>query len=521
MSREQEFQAKFAALFEFLPDAVFLLAHGGKIEDCNTAAAGMTGRPKADVPGLMMTDILGDDISGLISALENSDNDSCTVSGSMRGSGGSVIPVEIGMRSFRIAENTHIFVIVRDRSEQCQREEITALLSRRLRQSEKMGVIGQFAGGMNHYYSNIFTGILSALDIAKRDAPAEILPLLRRAEKVANTASGFSRRLLCFTRESEDAREPVDIGTLLDDVLEFARSTFDKGIAIEFRKPENLDAVLADTAGVHHMLLNLLVNSRDALTEKAESVSWGPKLAVIVTADNVTVDTAYARIHHNAKPGRYVRVTVTDTGCGMDEDTMKRAFEPYFTTKAAGRGTGLGLASAVSTVDEAGGWIECESECGTGTTITVFLPALTLRKTVSRDIAPAELPRGTETVLLVDDDEMIRSLGTMTLERQGYTVFSAGDGRKGLDLFTWNRHAVDIVVLDLLLPVLSGEQMLERIRRIEPEIPVIVTSGHDFERDKKLYSKLRADDYILKPFNIADLILSVSNILDRKKRGIS
>jgi len=325
--------------------------------------------------------------------------------------------------------------------------------------------------------------------------------------------------MLSFIRDREETREPTNVGELLDDVEDFVRLTFDRRIKVLFTKSDDLGAVMADPASLHNVFLNLLVNARDALFEKMKAVPLEPKLEIRVDARNVQTDDSYVETHHGARKGRYVRIEVADTGCGMDGETRKRVFEPFFTTKEPGKGTGLGLATVSSTVREHGGWVEVASEPMRGSTFTVFLPAVTLRRDVSGRRDVEELPRGSETVLLVDDDEMIRTLGAMILERQGYRVLAASNGEECLELYMRERSGIDLVILDLVLPLLSGREVLEKMRRIESGIPVIITSGHDIEHDGELYGELQAEDYLLKPFNIADLVFSVRNVLDRREHA--
>ena len=360
MSLEQEFQAKYKTLIRMLPHAVFLRTPDGVIGDCNDMASVMTGYSRDELLGLQVSTLFSDDIAAIVSALGNGGDNVCTTTGVCRRKGGTDIPVELDMRAF-IADGIYgVFVIVRDIADRKETEDEISRLSRRLRQSEKMEVIGSLAGGITHYYNNIFTGILGALNMAKDDASDQMLPLLRRAEKVAHTASGFTRRLLSFTRESDSVCEPTNIGTLIDDVLDFSRATFDRRIDIDADIPLDLDSVLADPAALHHTLLNLFVNARDTLIEKAETVSWEPKLIITLTAENVTVDPSQVDPGSCVKPGRFVRIAVADTGCGMDEDARRHALEPFYTTKEPGKGTGLGLPSVESTAVESGGWLEID-----------------------------------------------------------------------------------------------------------------------------------------------------------------
>jgi len=520
MSAEREIE--FSRLFDLHPDAMYVQTLEGRIVACNPAAAEMTGYTREELLGLTVEALFHDDILSYVPSVLKGEggNEVFAFTGSCRRKNGEELQVALDMRLLDTDGGSFVFATVRDISRQVEKEKELEELARRLKQSRKMAMFGEVAGDIIHYYNNVFTGILGVLGMAKQDASGDVVPLLKRAERAANIASGFTRRMLSFIRDGEKTREPTNVGELLGDVEDFVRLTFDKRIEVLFTKSDDLGAVMADPASLHNVFLNLLVNARDALFEKMKAVPLEPKLEIRVDARNVQIDDSYVETHPEALKGRYVRIEVADTGCGMDGEVLERVFEPFFTTKGPGKGTGLGLATVYGTVKEHGGWIEVESEPMRGSTFTVFLPAVTLRKEVSGRNGPEELPRGSETVLIVDDDEMIRTLGAMVLERQGYNVLAASNGEECLRLFMEERRGIDLVVLDLVLPVLSGREVLEKMRRIKPDIPVIVTSGHDIEHDRELYGELRADDYLLKPFSITDLALSVRNVLDRRGRPL-
>ncbi|MFC1528687.1 response regulator [Candidatus Latescibacterota bacterium] len=515
--QEQGFKAKFVTLFESHPDAVYIQTPDGRIIDCNSTATAMTGYSPDELFRLEVKDLFQDDVVTRIpSILKGEDTESGFVMDSIcRKKSGDTFPVTIDLRLFKANETSYVFIIAHDMTTRKKSEDDIEKLKRQLQQAQKMEIIGQLAGGISHYYNNIFTGIIGALGTAWRNVPPDILPVLKKAEKMANLASGFTRKILTFSRESGIVAEPVDVGAIIDDAEEFAHATFERHIHIDVKKSEPLNIVLADPPSLHHMLLNLLVNARDALHEKQESVTWAPKLSITVKADNIQIDEEYVQTHSGARKGDFVRVSVSDTGCGMDRETQNRVFEPFFTTKEEGKGTGLGLATADSTVKEFGGWFELESKPGKGSTFTFYLPVTTLKRKGAPHRDTKDLPCGTEVVLFVDDDEIIRSLGTLMLERQGYTVYTAANGGECIECFMKERNNINLLVLDLGLPDIQGLEVLEKVRHIKPDIPVIIFTGHDLKNEREVFAELRADDYILKPFDVTDLVVAVRNVLNK------
>lgn len=519
MNSERNYKDSFFALLEAIDDAVIIVMPENSGVECNTAAERLTGFSRDEIAALGIGSLFGESLESAPETTcpppDNHDRAITTVT--CRKKDGGAFPAEVAVRRFGKRGRDAALYLIRDLSERRRASEENTELSAELNHFKKMAMIGRLAGGITHYYNNIFTGLMGAIDIAKQDASPQILPLLKRAENAANTASGFTRRLLTFTRTAEDSPEPADIGALIDDVEQFARLTFDRRIIITVTKKCELDAVLADPAEIHHMLLNIMANARDALAEKLDNPVSVISPSITLEADNVIASKPQPdQPGKTSNTGRYVRISATDTGIGMDDQIKSHLFEPYYTTKARGYGTGIGLSSAFAFVDATGGWFEVESTRGKGTTLTVFLPAATLHRTAVQKNTEDVLPCGTETVMVVDDDDMIRTLGVMTLEHQGYSVLSAADGTEAVETFSNHLSVVDLVVLDLFLPGMSGQEVLDRMRAVKPAIPVIITSGHDFESDRDLFKELKADDYVLKPFTIADLAYSVRNVLDRK-----
>ncbi|MFC1608196.1 ATP-binding protein, partial [Candidatus Latescibacterota bacterium] len=510
--------AQFSVLFASFPDGVFLFDCDGVIVSPNTALSSMTGididtLSSMTVPGLFPDEIMSG-ITG--SGGKQRKRKDIRLETVCSRNGGSDFPVELSVVYTGASVDIEGMCIVRDISVERAHSTENRVLKDRLRHSQTMETMGQLAGGISHYFNNVFTGILGNLSLAETEVPEKHVPLIRKTSVAADRARGLTRRILSLSRTQKIVPEPIDLVALIDDVETFARLSFDRHIEIDVRISGDLPGVLADAAAIHHVILNLCVNARDTIEEKHLNAPDAETACITIDVAPYRVDKSAAG-KQPAHTGRFVKVTVTDTGCGIDDDLRERLFEPFYTTKEAGKGTGLGLATAREIIEEHGGWMELDSMPGKGSSFSFYLPTVTLAKSVADDNQTNELPTGTESVFVVDDDEMVRGFAVMALERLGYSVCSATDGREALDMFITDNDEIDLVVLDLGLPVLPGRTVLEKMRQIDSDVKVIISTGHDFEQNRSEYDELRALDYILKPFTINDLALSVRNSLDRKK----
>jgi CheY-like chemotaxis protein len=277
------------------------------------------------------------------------------------------------------------------------------------------------------------------------------------------------RQLLIFGRGIEGARGPVHLPDLIDELVKISRETFPKNIVISSTIARGLWPVRGDATQLHQVLLNLCVNARDAMHE-------GGSLSL--SAANVELDASYAAMNPDAKPGPHVVVRVADTGLGIPPDIAAKIFDPFFTTKTVGKGTGLGLSTVLGIVKSHGGFVTLQSEPGMGTTFEVYLPALPGEKAVTETAQEDGPPKGdTELILVVDDEESIRCVLSETLQRHNYRVLTARDGAEASAVFARNMTEVKLVVTDLDMPFLDGVNLIRAIRRIQPDIKVIVSSG--------------------------------------------
>lgn len=376
-----------------------------------------------------------------------------------------------------------------------------------LLQAQKMEAIGTLAGGIAHDFNNLLQVILGyseLLLVDKREDDPEYADLSKILES-ARSGSELVRRLLTFSRKVESKPVPLNLNRSVDQAERFLRRTISKMIEIQLDLSGDLAEINADPTQMEQVLMNLAVNARDAMPD-------GGKLTV--GTRNVTLDEEYCRIHAETRPGEYVLLTVSDTGHGIDKETIDHIFEPFFTTKELGCGTGLGLAVVYGIVKQHGGFINCYSEVEHGTTFNVYFPAIESPiepEVQSSGVMPAF---GTETILIVDDEDLVRELGARILSKAGYNVLTATNSREALDLFEKERAQISLVILDLIMPKMGGKECLKELRKIDPQLKVLIASGLSDAASVQESIKMGAKGFIYKPFKSKELLRQVRGVLD-------
>jgi PAS domain S-box-containing protein len=384
-------------------------------------------------------------------------------------------------------------------------------LEEQLRQAQKMEAIGQLAGGVAHDFNNLLTvinGYSQMLaeglgpDSAWRAVAEEVL---RAGERAAD----LTRQLLAFSRKQMLRPQPLDLNAVLANGERLLRRLLPESVQLVTRLAPGLPRVLVDPGQVEQVMLNLAVNARDAMP-------GGGRLTI--STDVVRLDADRARAHPGLAAGPHVRLAVADTGQGMDAATRARVFEPFFTTKEVGQGTGLGLATVYGIVKQSGGWVGVESERGRGTTFVILLPSAedggTAEPLPARD---SSLPGGTETLLLVEDDEAVRGLGAMALRQAGYAVLEARHGVAALELLSGYGGPLDLVVTDLVMPQMSGQSLVGLLQRERPGVRVLFVSGYSAASVADLPGVVMS--FLQKPFTPASLTAAVREVLDRPAPG--
>jgi PAS domain S-box-containing protein len=381
-------------------------------------------------------------------------------------------------------------------------------LETQLRQAQKIESLGRLAGGVAHDFNNLLTVINGYSDIILRGLPPND-PLHLSADaikKAGERAAGLTQQLLAFSRKQIVKPRLLDLNTIVADSQRMLQRLIGEDVELTTQLDPSLGRVLSDPDQIYQVIINLAVNARDAMPEGG---------TLKIATGNVELDGSHRGRYPDAVPGSYVRISVTDTGTGMDEPTMQSAFEPFFTTKEPGKGTGLGLSTVHGIVRQSGGWIEVSSKVGEGTTFDIYLPRMDPGPPDRAVAALPETEHGGGTLLVVEDDEGVRGLTTGILESQGYRVLEAANGDEALAVEKEHAGEIDLVLTDIVLPGMNGKALYDRLRAVRPRIKVLFTSG--YTSDVISRSGLDQDvAWLPKPFDANSLTAKVREVLKRK-----
>ncbi|MEI8183189.1 MAG: ATP-binding protein [Desulfomonile sp.] len=402
----------------------------------------------------------------------------------------------------------HILNIARDISDRVRAEKEKESLMAQLLQAQKMEAIGTLASGVAHDFNNLLQifGGYSELLLGDKHPEHKDYDKLHKINAAAKRGADLVQRLMVFSRKGDPKPRPLSLNHEVTEVKKLLERTIPKMIAIELSLESWLPVINADPVHVEQILLNLAINAKDAMPES------GGKLTI--ETRKVTLDEEYCRANIESKPGQYVMLSVEDTGHGMSQETMQHIFEPFFTTKGAGRGTGLGLAMVYGIVKQYEGFISCYSEPSHGTTFRIYFPVVPteLEEDIEQDSAVP--PGGSETVLLVDDEEFLCDTGSQLLTRAGYTVLTATNGGDALDLYRNQRGDISLVILDLIMPEMGGKECFKELVNIDPKVKVILSSGFLSDRTAEEATVFGVRGLVEKPYNMRELLQTVREVLD-------
>ncbi len=378
-------------------------------------------------------------------------------------------------------------------------------LKAQMRQVQKMESIGTLAGGIAHDFNNLLMGIQGnvSLMLMDTDAVSPDYDRLINIEKQVKSGAKLTSYLLGYARKGKYEINPLDLNQVVKEVNEtFIRTK--KEITVHNDLAEDLSVIEADKGQIEQVLLNLFINAADAMPDGGD---------LFLKTMKVTDKDMQGRMY-KPEPGNYVLLTVTDSGVGMDEEIQERIFEPFFTTKEMGRGTGLGLASVYGIIKSHHGYIEVESSKGKGTTFRIYLPAS--EKEIQKIVETTdEIVKGAETVLLVDDEDIILEVSCELLETIGYRVLTAGCGKESIEIYKNNRDKIDIVVLDMVMPDINGAVVYKRLKEINPDVKVLLSSGYSIDGHATEILNQGCDGFIQKPFTLQSLSRKIKNILEK------
>jgi PAS domain S-box-containing protein len=528
---------QWQATFDAISDGVCLLDREGKVLRCNRGMEALTGRPQAQILGNIWFDLFPDEselhqgatFQQMLAAQHREtrevavgdrwfqvttdpmfDDDSSVIVGRQPSIDGWCRPDwQSRLRlatpptpQSKIDGTIGAVLILADVSERKRLED-------QLRQGQKMQAVGQLAGGIAHDFNNLLTVIQGNVALLLRDASAGTpgLEFLRAIEKASGRAAELVRQLLAYSRRTILWLKPINLHQSIEEVVTILRRTIDPRITVSVQSAADLWPVQADPSQVHQVLMNLCLNSRDAMPEGGQ---------LMLETDNVELTAEAIQGRIEARQGQFVRLRVRDTGHGIPPAVLPRIFDPFFTTKQPGKGTGLGLALVFGIIKQHRGWIECSSEVNQGTTLTIYFPRSAAPVAAAPEPQPdAQVLVGHETILLVDDEEMICNLGRRMLQRAGYQVLLADNGEQALTVYRTERSRIDLVILDLTMPRLSGKDTLRQLLQVNPEIRVIIASGYSAD-DMNTSGLEKVEGFIPKPFREEDLLKMIRRALDRR-----
>lgn len=381
-------------------------------------------------------------------------------------------------------------------------------LESQLVQAQKMEAVGTLAGGIAHDFNNLLQTIQGYAEFflsnKKSDAGYQAIKGIVRSVK---KGAELTNQLLTFSRKVESKLRPVNLNHEVKEVKKLLIRTIPKMITIKLKLANDLKGINADPTQIEQVLMNMAINSRDAMPD-------GGRL--IIKTGNMMVVEDHTLTHTGAQPGEYVLLSVSDTGHGMNKETMEHMFEPFYTTKEPGKGTGLGLAMVYGLVKSHGGYIRCSSECGKGTTFTIYFPVINKEVTAEETEKHVEIPQdGTETILLADDEKSIRDFGRNMLSRHGYTVLTAADGESALRVYQQKKKEIALVILDLIMPGIGGKRCAQELCTIDPNAKILIASGHSFGGPLKETPDPGYKGFINKPYEIEEVLKAIRAVLDQ------
>lgn len=374
--------------------------------------------------------------------------------------------------------------------------------------SQRMESIGTLAGGIAHDLNNVLSPMLLAVQILQRKHPDEesqqwLGALRENTERGAN----LIKQLLSFARGTEDDKLPIQPRHFIKEDIRILRETLPKSISIRFFIPDNLWTILADPTQIHQVLMNLSVNARDAMPQGG---------TLTLKAENVAIDANYVATHREARTGKFLLITIGDTGIGIAPENLDKIFEPFFTTKEIGKGTGLGLSTVAGIIKSHRGFVNVYSEPGKGTHFNVYFPAIETIETQAAEKVKVEPPIGSgESILVVDDEELIRSAARITLEQFNYRVLTAANGTEALAVYQTRQDEIAVVITDMMMPVMDGAALIRALSEINPQLKIVGTSGLLEINETNQTQSPAVKAFLPKPYTAEKLLETLAQVLDK------
>ena len=500
---------KYIDLYDFAPTGYFTLAGDGTILAVNLTGASLLGIERARLMNRRFGFLVSEADRPVFNAfLEKTFTgkvrEFCEVALLIEGTS----PLFVSIKAVVSDNGQECRAAVTDISERKRTEQEIASLQEQFLQSQKMEAIGRLAGGIAHDFNNLLTIIqghaqLSILRLREGDPLRENI---ERIERASDRAAVLTHQLLAFSRRQIMEMHVLNLNQILQRVDNMLQRVIGEDIELETFLSEPIGKVKTDQGQIEQLIINLAVNARDAMPD-------GGKL--IIETANVELDEEYARAHIAVNPGRYVMISLSDTGVGMTPEEKERIFEPFFTTKEKGKGTGLGLSTVYGIVKQSGGNIWVYSEPEKGTTFKIYLPQVDEHLEEPKKDVFQEIPRGCETILVVEDNEMVRELAVRVLERQGYRVLDASGGNEALLLCEEFKDSIHLILTDVVMPGMGGRKLVDFLKEIHPETKALYMSGYTDNAILHHGVLDKGIEFIQKPFTVEKLARKVREVLDK------
>ncbi len=507
----RESEERFRTFFNTIPDAVTIIrAVDGVCLDVNEGFSQISGWLREEVIGRTaeFTKIWVDPQDRVRFIDDISANGQTTnLEARFRLKNGDVITGLFSAKLIRLQEDSYIITITRDVSELKKAQKEKEELEIQLRQAQKMEAIGTLAGGIAHDFNNILAALMGYTEMAQFDIPKEspARQNLGQALKAAHRAKDLIKQILAFSRQTERELKPIRLQAIIQEALKLIRASLPTTVEIHPDLKAESDLVLADPIQIHQVVMNLCANAHQAMQEQ------GGDLFVALSA--IELNGQELAEHPDINPGSYLKLTVRDTGCGMAPETLERIFDPYFTTKARGKGTGLGLAVVHGIISDHGGSIKVASRLGRGTTFEILLPRIDA-DVASPPEADLAFPTGTERILYVDDEEQLVEMAVKMLTHLGYRVVSCKSSLDALETFKAEPDGFDLVITDMAMPKMAGDRLTREILKIRADVPIIICTGYSSVMDRAKAEAIGVAGYLMKPLAIKDLAVAVRQVLD-------
>jgi two-component system cell cycle sensor histidine kinase/response regulator CckA len=505
----------YRTLFETVSDGIFLVRRDEKLIEINNAACRQLGYAREELLGMPLAEIVAPEAREHLAEIQRElfSKGFVRVEGAQQRKDGSTYPVDLTV-SMTELDGAHAFMgVARDITERRRAEADRRRLEDQLQHAVKMESIGRLAGGVAHDFNNLLTVILGNLEIANQRLllNESVQDLLGEVREAAMSAAGLTRQLLAFSRRQIVEPRLVDLNELIAGMHKMLARLIGEDIELRTLPDPGLATVKIDPGLAEQVLVNLAVNARDAMPRGG---------VLVIETSTVTLDEEYQRSHPLAEPGAYVRLAISDTGCGMSDEVKSHLFEPFFTTKPRGEGTGLGLATTYGAIRQSNGHIEVYSEVGKGTTFKIYLPARSeTPESLTPPLDPRSVTGGSETILVVEDDERVRNIATQALLNTGYRVLAASDGEAALAIAGKGSEPIHLLLTDVVMPGMNGRQLAERLVQVHPETRILFTSGYT-ENIIAHHGVLdRGIEFLSKPYTLETLTRRVREILDQAPRG--